>query len=316
MPRQARKGILLNPQKSQLAFVEQPQNGPRHDYGQQLRSAINPRSFVSEASRQSIAVSSWVSPQFTSYENTTVGRGGRGRRKKNQLPTNTINTTSILSLPQVKRGAASKYSALEFETTASVPQRWHKALSKQTASCVGETQKAQSVRHCKGDGQKNISPNIQNEVPREGPRQRPVTAIQQTTATSKATITPLRTTEIVKTPLALASGKQRTAGSAHTQISGKYTPNTSTDFISPPHIETPEMSHNEQSCHSSSIVHFLFSPRQQKSPPRTESFGLLVKDTPEKDYGLKVTWRRRKKLMKLLTDQGHLLIREAMVSNQ
>ncbi|XP_036431251.1 RAD9, HUS1, RAD1-interacting nuclear orphan protein 1 [Colossoma macropomum] len=317
MPRQTRKRTLLNPQKSQLLFVEQPRNGPRHCYGQQLRSAINPMTFVSEGPRQSIAVSSWVSPQFTSLEDTAVRRGGRGR-KKNRLPANTINTASILSLPQVRRNTACKYSALTFETSTSIPQRQrqHKALCKKTASCAGETQKAQSIRLSQSYSDKTVSPNNQNEVPAEGPRQTPlITTRRQITATSEATVTHFRTSEMVKTPLAFTVGKRRTAGFVHTPSSkGNYTPDTSTVFT-PPHIETPEMAHSEH-CRSSSVLHLLFSPSQSKTPPRTQSLGLLVKDTPERDYGLKVTWRRRKNLMKLLTERGQLLVSEAMISNQ
>ncbi|KAL7857981.1 hypothetical protein AOLI_G00180830 [Acnodon oligacanthus] len=312
MPRQTRKRTLLNPQKSQLLFVEQPRNGPSHDYGQQLRSAINPRSFVSEESRQSIAVSSWVSPQFTSLEDTAVRQGGRGK-KKNRLPANTINT-SILSLPQVSRNTACKYSALSFETSTSTPQR--QIQHKKTATCAGETPKAQSIKHSQSDTDKTVSPNNQNEVPAEGSRQTPlITARRHITATSEATVTHFWTSEMVKTPLAFIVGKQRTAGFINTPSSkGNYTPDTSTVFT-PPHVETPEMAHSEH-CRSSSVLHLLFSPSQSKTPPRTQSLGLLVKETPERDYGLKVTWRRRKNLMKLLTQRGQLLVSEAMTSNQ
>ncbi|XP_017579507.1 RAD9, HUS1, RAD1-interacting nuclear orphan protein 1 [Pygocentrus nattereri] len=306
MPRQTRKRTLLNPQKSQLLFVEQHRNGPRHDYGQQLRSAINPKSFVSEESRQSIAVSSWVSPQFTSIKDTAVRRGGRGR-KKNRLPANTINTTSILSLPQVRRNTVCKYSALSFETSTSIPQR--QIQHKKTAACAGETPKAQS------DIDKNFSPNNQIEVPAEVSRlTASITARRQITATSEATVTHFRTSEMVE-PRASIVGKQRTVDFVHTPSSkGNYTPDTSTVFT-PPHVETPEMAHSEH-CRSSSVLHLLFSPSQSKTPPRTQSLGLLVKETPERDYGLKVTWRRRKNIMKLLTQRRQLLVSEAMISNQ
>lgn len=65
MPRTSHKKRLLNPHKSQLLFVEAPINGPKHEYGPQLRSAIHPRSFISEKQQQSGApYTSWVCACF------------------------------------------------------------------------------------------------------------------------------------------------------------------------------------------------------------------------------------------------------------
>ncbi|KAG1952813.1 RAD9, HUS1, RAD1-interacting nuclear protein [Pimephales promelas] len=64
------------------------------------------------------------------------------------------------------------------------------------------------------------------------------------------------------------------------------------------------------------VQHLLFSSNLAKTPPRTENTSILVKDTPEKDYGLRVTWRRRKELMKLLIDRGQLLLSDAEVANE
>ncbi len=91
------------------------------------------------------------------------------------------------------------------------------------------------------------------------------------------------------------------------------TPNTSS-APEPPSVETPEMLHCSNA--SPSIVqHLLFPPNQSKTPPRTETSSVLVMDTPEKDYGLRVTWRRRKGLMKLLLDRGQLLPADAGVTS-
>ncbi|XP_066523355.1 RAD9, HUS1, RAD1-interacting nuclear orphan protein 1 [Hoplias malabaricus] len=313
MPRLTRKRTLLSPQKTQLLFVEQPKNGPKHDYGEQLRSAINPRTFISEQTQQNSASTSWVSPQFLLLEDRAVRRSVRGK-KKNRHPTHTMNSTSILSLPQVRKTTACKYSALSFQTSAALPQRGNKALCKKTALCAAETPNAQSVRHFQGDNNQTVSPNNQNEVPTDSSKQRTsVSAKRQTATASKATVTSFRASKIVKTPLGFKTGKSSSPDSLDTPTSNRnYTPNTSNDFT-PPNIETPEMAHSEH-CHSSSIFRLLFSPTQPKTPPRTESLGLLVKDTPERDYGLKVTWRRRKKLMNLFTERGQLLVNEAMIN--
>lgn len=83
--------------------------------------------------------------------------------------------------------------------------------------------------------------------------------------------------------------------------------------VIPPHIETQEIPHGVQ--HPSSSIHYIFFPSNPpKSPPRTRN--ILVKDTPEREYGLKVTWRRRKNILKLLRERGQLLVNDALISNQ
>lgn len=79
------------------------------------------------------------------------------------------------------------------------------------------------------------------------------------------------------------------------------------------HIQTTEMQCIENS-NASSLLNLLFFPNQPKTPPRNAA--LLVSETPERDYGIKVTWRRRKKLMRLLIERGQLLNTEVMISNQ
>ncbi|XP_049331080.1 RAD9, HUS1, RAD1-interacting nuclear orphan protein 1 [Astyanax mexicanus] len=305
MPRQTRRPRLPTPQKSHLLFVEQPRNGTKHEYGHQLRSAINPRSFIAEeTSRKSSSVSSWVSPQFISQNDTAVRRGGR-RRKKNRLPTNTMNTTSALSLHQVKRATAGRYSSLSFRTSTSVSQRHHGAFHKNTASRAGELPKSQDVRRSQSD--KTGSSLNQNEVPEETPRQGPsLTERGQKRATPDPTLTPNRTSECVKTPLEFIHGKGSTVRSHHRPA--QEAEDTSSSFT-PPHVETPEIPHSVH-CLSSPVLSIPFFTDQ----PSTQNMSVLVKDTPERDYGLKVTWRRRKKLMNLLSERGQLLVSEAMIS--
>jgi len=51
-------------------------------------------------------------------------------------------------------------------------------------------------------------------------------------------------------------------------------------------------------------------PPRWSPSPRPET---LVADTPEEDYGLRVTWRRRKGLMMALERGGHLSKVDTMV---
>jgi hypothetical protein len=50
------------------------------------------------------------------------------------------------------------------------------------------------------------------------------------------------------------------------------------------------------------------------TPPHTVISEILATDTPEREYGVKVTWGRRKGRMRLLRDRGYLSSAEALIS--
>uniref|UniRef100_A0A8C7FET8 Uncharacterized protein n=1 Tax=Oncorhynchus kisutch TaxID=8019 RepID=A0A8C7FET8_ONCKI len=86
--------------------------------------------------------------------------------------------------------------------------------------------------------------------------------------------------------------------SARTPASATHhTPGTD-NVLSPPDVETPELHHDG----SSSFLRLLLPASQPMTPPHTVTSEILATDTPERDYGVKVTWRRRKGLMRLLRD--------------
>ncbi|XP_067247036.1 RAD9, HUS1, RAD1-interacting nuclear orphan protein 1 isoform X1 [Chanodichthys erythropterus] len=281
MPRTSHKKRLLNPHKSQLLFVEAPINGPKHEYGPQLRSAIHPRSFISEKQRQSGApCTSWVSPQFNSIETTTVSRGKRANQAATKM--------SVLGLPQTRKTRVCKYTPLSFGATTGCENLRENLRSSWT----------KNDRHVSSDNRRKElqETSRKTRVARKGVEKK--MAARVTSATSSRT-------DISK--------KFRKNGNGMNKDS-IHTPNTST-VPEPPNVETPEMPHCSSNT-PASVQHLLFSPNQAKTPPRTENTSILVKDTPEKDYGLRVTWRRRKGLMKLLIDRGQLLLTDAEVANE
>ncbi|XP_074050760.1 RAD9, HUS1, RAD1-interacting nuclear orphan protein 1 [Macrotis lagotis] len=84
----------------------------------------------------------------------------------------------------------------------------------------------------------------------------------------------------------------------------------------PPDIQTPEKSPMRDSGHT------LTDPRQQMKrscpllmdPPESPNSGpILVADTPEEKYGLKVTWRRRNQLLTYLRKKGKLSTSQFLV---
>lgn len=217
-----------------------------------------------------------VSPQFTSLEATC---GQNKRRKKNRLPASISNPTPLST--QVRRSAICRYPALLFETSNSVAPRCRGGLGiKSTASHFGDSSgRRPPGGHADGTGSStSVNTGVHGHARRS------------------------------KTP-ELGGGKLATPASVTVCT---RTPESSSTFT-PPRIETPEMPHPHP-CASPLPLSLLFSPNQPQTPPRTEN--LLVRDTPESDYGLKVTWRRRKKLMRLLTERGHLLHTDVMISSQ
>lgn len=233
-------------------------------------------------------------PQFTSLEGTAVRCVGKSKKKKkHHPPTSSLNRTSPSA--QVRRSAVCKYPALLFEPSISVPLRHHGGLGKK--SSVGHVGDSPEIRPPQNHSDGTGSPVSRNEMPRPSS----LNTRWDNMSASGAKVTPKHT--------GFGAGKPTTPSSLPTRIS---TPDVSS-VLTPPHIETPKMAHCEQLA-SSSVLSLLFSQNHPRTPPRTEK--VLVRDTPESDYGLKVTWRRRKKLLRLLTERGQLLGTEAVISNQ
>ncbi|KAK2893007.1 hypothetical protein QQF64_035061 [Cirrhinus molitorella] len=276
MPRNSRKKRLLNPHKSQLLFTEAPINGPKHEYGPQIRSAIHPKTFISEKQQQSSApCSSWVSPQFNSLETKKVSRG----RRNDQMATRISNKAPILGFPQTRSANGCKYIPLSFE--------------------AGSQNQRENVSSSRTKNDRVVSSASHRKELRETPRTTrfPRKAVERRMLRSRS--------EVSKNLQFQKNAKRTSKDSVHT-------PNTCL-VPDPPNVETPEMPHCS-STSPSDVQHLLFPPNQAKTPPRTENASVLVKDTPEKDYGLRVTWRRRKGLMKLLIDRGQLLPADAGVA--
>lgn len=225
-----------------------------------------------------------MSPQFTSLEDTAVRWAGQRKKKNHQLPTSTLNKTSLST--RVGRSTVCKYPTLLFATSNSVPLRLYRGPAKNnTGSHVGASPETRPSQ-CQSDGQ--IAEAHRHD-----------TLLTPKASTSGAQVTPEH--------INFTAGKPRSS----------FTPCTSTPettrLLTPPNIQTTEVPHCQHSA-APSVLSLLFPPNKPGTPQRTKN--LLVRDTPESDYGLKVTWRRRKKLMRLLTERGQLPDTEAMVSNQ
>lgn len=74
-------------------------------------------------------------------------------------------------------------------------------------------------------------------------------------------------------------------------------------FGPPSNVDTPDVTQEGRECPSPGPLHMLL---HRSSSPCIQPPDILVADTPERDYGLKVTWRRRKDLMTVMKERGHL----------
>ncbi|XP_029810024.1 RAD9, HUS1, RAD1-interacting nuclear orphan protein 1 isoform X2 [Suricata suricatta] len=85
----------------------------------------------------------------------------------------------------------------------------------------------------------------------------------------------------------------------------------------PPDIQTPESSFvKEGPIPSDQRENSLPSCSFHTSTPKSPEPGpVLVKDTPEENYGIKVTWRRRRHLFTYLRERGKLSKNQFLVKN-
>ncbi|KAA0720711.1 hypothetical protein E1301_Tti011536 [Triplophysa tibetana] len=300
MPRVSSKKRLLNPNKSQLLFEEAQINGPKHDCGPQLRSAIQPRTFISEKQQRANAQRlPWVSPQFSSLDIKAASRGRESTRCK--------------SFHHNRRTAVCKYTQLSFETNTAVSQHRNKNLhTKPTIQPVLEEVRCSTAKKDRPISSRNLNKELVETPKRTASL---LKGVKRSTAQSVVRPVASRHTELSSIQRNHGNEKRTTEGLVHIPVSKEgQTPNTSS-VPAPPEVETPEMPHCSSAA-SDSISHLRFPQNQAKTPPRTQNTSVLVEDTPEKDYGLRVTWRRRKGLMKVLMERGKLLVTDTQVANE
>lgn len=86
-----------------------------------------------------------------------------------------------------------------------------------------------------------------------------------------------------------------------------HAPQSLPHVFMPPDIQTPGSSVREDPISpdqkENSLPSCILGPRTPSSP---EPGPVLVKDTPEEKYGIKVTWRRRRHLFAYLKERGKL----------
>lgn len=279
MPRNVRRR-LHNPNKNPLNFVEAPINGVIHQYGIQERSAINPKSFISDERRQN--TTSWVSPQFDQIQ---VAKAARTRRKGGPAQ----STSNVKHSPSFSKGLCEKYTPLSFENNDYGLRCQRKRQQHFTVEChVGRltNQVSNSMHPLKDQSASTKTIHFQKEQADLLPfSYRP----HEITTEERASSPKNTRNELVNTfELSEACHSQNVEG-----------------YSIPLNVHTPEMPSSKMNFEN------LLLP---STPAHSHHYEILVQDTPEKDYGLKVTWRNRKEQMRLLIHQGQLTKPQVMVA--
>lgn len=294
MPRKAAKT-----EKPPLLFHERTLGGGRIQNVPEVRAALNPREFFTENQEHSgSALHSWVSPQFDDSAITAlpVKRGRRGQ----------ASATSILggySHVSARKSSVCKFPPLTFEArNQTQPKR---TLKKRAPECPGVSDKGKQPH---GRQPKKTSSANDEETPSRkvhSVRKRNVARCSDGEASSSRSL---------NQPGAPATQvTERPAEGAVTPPPRELSNSKVTSFGPPPDVDTPNVLQESSSDPVPAFLH-VFLP-QPVTPPGHQQPDILVPDTPERDYGLKVTWRRRTSLMLSLKESGRISNSQVAIRN-
>lgn len=311
MPRKAAKT-----EKPPLLFLERTLGGGRIQNVPEVRAALNAREFFPENQEHSgSALHSWVgfhsvsrsnlrrrrvfthclrlasqvSPQFdaSAIAALPVRRGRRGQ----------ASATSILdgySHVSARKSSVCKYPPLTFEARNQTQPK--PTLKKRAPECPGVSDKGKQPH---GRQLKKASSANDQETPSRkvhSIRKRNVARCSDGEASSS------RSLNQQGPPATQATEKP--AEAAVTPALRELSSSEVTSFGPPPDVDTPNALQESSSDSVPAFLH-VFLP-QPVTPPGHQQPDSLVPDTPERNYGLKVTWRRRMGLMLSLKASGRL----------
>ncbi|XP_044041762.1 RAD9, HUS1, RAD1-interacting nuclear orphan protein 1 [Siniperca chuatsi] len=295
MPRKA-----IKTEKPPLLFLERSLCGARLQNVPEVRAALNPKEFFTETQEHSSSVlNSWVSPQFDSSVAAAAAPPVRRGRRKCHSATSILDSCSQLS----RKNSVCKFPSLSFQTRSRDQShqpkstRTKKATECTVVSDVGNQQRGScQIKRTISSAQYSDTPKRQMTSIRKGNVERFSEGVASSSSCLDQPDTQsIQVTERCRIP----------EDGASTPASNEFS--STTEFSSlgpPPDVDTPKVMQEGNSCPSSASLHLLLP--QPCTPPCNQPPDILVADTPERDYGVKVTWRRRRGLMLLLKERGHL----------
>uniref|UniRef100_A0A3Q1G3D8 RAD9-HUS1-RAD1 interacting nuclear orphan 1 n=1 Tax=Acanthochromis polyacanthus TaxID=80966 RepID=A0A3Q1G3D8_9TELE len=295
MPRKVSKS-----DKPPLLFLERPVCGARLQNAPEVRAALNPREFFTETKALSTpSLNSWVRPEFDS--SVAAAPPVKRRRRKCQSATSVLDSCSPLS----RKTSVCRYPSLSFHTES----RGHQPKTTRTKKAT----ECSSVSNVGNEPQQSC-PNKRTASRHSDTPKRQLTSIRKKKDEifSEGPASHSRCLDQPETPSIQVSERSRLpAGCASTPTSNEFSTADVSSIGPPPDVDTPTVIQGVSSCPSSPSAHLLLA--QSCSSPCDGPPDILVADTPERDYGVKVTWRRRKSLMLLLKERGHLSESDASI---
>ncbi|KAM6896753.1 RAD9, HUS1, RAD1-interacting nuclear orphan protein 1 [Lycodopsis pacificus] len=291
MPRKA-----LKTEKPPLLFLEQPVCGARLQNVPEVRAALNPKEFFSETPAQSSStLDSWVRPQFDRSIATALPVR-RGRRRCVSA-TSVLDSCSHLS----RKKSVCKFPSLSFQTRSRDESHQPKSTRTKTSTeCDAGNQPQGSCRI-----KRTVSSAQYSDTPKKQP-----TSIRKRNEErfSNGAASCSRCLDEPEAPSIQVTEKCRIPAD------GASTPSNEVSGVSPPpDVDTPKVIQGGSSCPPFTSLHLLQAP--PCTPPCNQPPDILVADTPERDYGVKVTWRRRRGLMMMLKERGQLSDSDALINS-
>ncbi|XP_062299989.1 RAD9, HUS1, RAD1-interacting nuclear orphan protein 1 [Scomber scombrus] len=301
MPRKS-----IKTEKPPLLFLERPVGGARLKNGLEVRAAHNPKAFFSETqAHTSSDLNSWVNPQFDSSVAAALPVR-RGRRKCHSA-TSILDGCSQLS----RKNSVCKFPSLTFETRSRRDQPHqpkHTRRRKATESAVVPDAGNQPLGSCQ------ITSGVSSAQCLDTPKRQSASIRKRSAGTYCDGAASLSRCLDKPPPIQVTEKCRIRAEGASTPASKEFSSaDVSTEVFLPPDVDTPKAIQEESSCPSSPspALHLLLA--RPCTPPHNQPPDILVADTPERDYGVKVTWRRRKGLMLLSIERGHLSNSDALI---
>nr|XP_040030246.1 RAD9, HUS1, RAD1-interacting nuclear orphan protein 1 [Gasterosteus aculeatus aculeatus] len=292
MPRKA-----LKKDKPPLLFVEQPVRGARLQNVPEVRAALNPKEFFPETQAEnSSTLTSWVRPQFDS--SIAAALPARRGRRKFLSATSVLDACSSLS----SKKSVCKFPSLSFHTRSR--DQSHQPKSARTKKPTESTVVSDQPRGSR-QTKRTVSGAQHSDTPKKPPSSIKISNGDCAASCSRRVDRPeTPSIQVTEKCGASADGVSTPASneSRDTEVSG---------VSPPPDVDTPKVIKGGSSCDPLPSLRLLEA--QTSTPPCNLQPDILVADTPERDYGVKVTWRRRRGLMMLLRERGYLSDSDALI---
>ncbi|XP_029455827.1 RAD9, HUS1, RAD1-interacting nuclear orphan protein 1 isoform X2 [Rhinatrema bivittatum] len=284
-----RKKAASNPRKPKLLFHETPLEGPMHQYGSAVLTARNPKWVPAKLIDQSVS-SSWVSPQFDKAVEFHFPGCRRRRRHQANNAVRHRSQEAGHNLP-IAVGPCRKTAVKMFPPLTFHDSKASLGTGNPSDSLWDFRPISLSSRQVVPNTGLETSPGTLNEKNPRVRTQEPPSSEFHEVETFSVFSPP--NTETPEHSLLLSCRNLQSRSSLREILEGRSTPCSKQQDVL---------------CPDSEGLNVSGGPSEDMT-----SMHVLVEDTPEHEYGVRITWRRRQELMKYLKARGMLKSSEILV---